>query len=55
VREQEGAAKGAKGWKPTYSYDESCQWISLYCEAEARYVKVYKRLMLRFNGKEITY
>jgi hypothetical protein len=41
--------------KPTYSHENSCQYIKLWNEATGRHITVYKRLMLKMNGIEITY
>jgi hypothetical protein len=41
--------------KPSYSHENACQYIKLWNEATGRHITVYKRLMLAFNGKEITY
>jgi hypothetical protein len=59
-KEQEGGGQKAnkKDQKAySYAYDQSKQWINLYHEEDGRgrYIKVYKRLMLAFNGQEITY
>ena len=54
-REDEQALPKKAGGKKPSSYHRGPQHITLLHEATGRYLRVYKRLIIRFNNQEVTY
>jgi len=44
----------AKG-RPGYRYEHSRQWLNLWHATTGRYIRLYKRLIVEFNGKTVEY
>lgn len=41
--------------RPVYSYHESKQYMNIWCAANGKHIRIYKRLMLVINGRKIIY